>query len=397
MVAAPAVLLGALAPDLRGWAALLAAAALAVAFYGWLVQRRSLEEATDQADLQERGLRELEAEVLRHRTALDELADGLDLMVFLCDADGTVLYANPRAIRGFRFEQPTGRTILAVTLSTELDALVRAAARERAPQRVEFTLAHPEELVGIAKAWTESPEHQRVFVTVQDITGLRRLERVRRDFVANVSHELRTPMTTIRTMAETLQDPEVERPMVERFLAQIIAEVDRLTHITEDLLTLSVAESRDLSPERVDLAQLAREVVEQMRPKAQAKGVDLEAHTPDQLVAQVSPGEVRQVILNLLDNALNYTHEGTVALVLSESGGEAVLEVRDTGIGIAREHVPRLFERFYRVDKGRSRATGGTGLGLAIVRHLVEAHGGTVGVESELNKGSTFTVRLPIG
>lgn len=327
---------------------------------------------------------------------VDELADGLDTAIFVCDAKANVLYANRRANELFRLDRYRGRTIVEVTLSFELEQLALKATREGGFDYAELTFSFPTEIFARAKAWRSSSTDDRVYLSIYEITDLRRLERVRRDFVANVSHELRTPLTLIRAMAETLQDDDDDKRR-ENYLAKIIHEVDRLSTISSDLLELSTAESNPVRKQRCDLAEIVRTVVEKLHHKAEEKGLALTFEGPESLPVEANPSQISQVAVNLIDNALNYTVEGSVAVRLWKSDGRGLLSVTDTGIGIASDHAPRVFERFYRVDKARSRQTGGTGLGLSIVKHIVEAHGGTVGVDSTLNVGSTFRVSLPIG
>jgi len=337
-------------------------------------------------------------EVQRHRQRqlVDSLSDGLDVAILLCDRRGLVEYANRRAIEIFRFESPIGRTLLAVTLSHELEELIGRAVALGTPQSAEIVFRYPEERIGQAKAWVQPEVDERVFLSIYDVTNLRRLERVRRDFVANVSHELRTPMTSIRAMAETLHDEEPAKdPLFDRFLRRIIAEVDRLTLISDDLLTLGRAESTPVNKQPVWFDQIINSVISQLKTKSDDRELALEFISLGPILVQADPYQLTQVLMNLIDNALNYTNEGGVTLTLVQDAAGTRLDVRDTGIGIAQEHQPRIFERFYRVDKGRSRQSGGTGLGLAIVRHILEAHGGNIRLESALNKGSTFTVWLP--
>ncbi|MCK6473927.1 MAG: cell wall metabolism sensor histidine kinase WalK [Planctomycetes bacterium] len=235
---------------------------------------------------------------------------------------------------------------------------------------------------------------------LHDVTELRRLEDVRRDFVANVSHELKTPLTAIRGLVETLiDDPQMPGETRERFLAKVNDQTRRLSAIVTDLLTLSRVESRPDALERValDLCEPVRASLRALQPSCEAKRIAAVAELPDVAVrVQGDPEALRQVFDNLLDNAIKYTPEGgRVAVRLSAANGHAWVEVQDSGIGIEPEHRDRIFERFYRVDKARSRELGGTGLGLSIVKHLVLAHGGQVSVVSELGKGSTFRVELP--
>lgn len=337
------------------------------------------------------------AEIDQRRRAVDSLADGLDVAVFICDSRAQIRYANQRARELFRFEDPRGQNLLGVTLSYDLEQVALRAARDKVPQDAEITFTYPDERTGLAKAWPAQETQGNVFVSVYEITDLRRLERIRQDFVANVSHELRTPMTLIRTMAETLldeSDPNDE--LSQRYLSKIMAEVDRLSGITQDLLILSTAESNPVRKHICDIAELFREVVGQLHGRADAKGLEIGYEGVPSLKIHANAAQMTQVALNLVENAINYTAEGSITVKIQHDGNFVMIQVSDTGIGISSEHLKRIFERFYRVDKGRSRGSGGTGLGLSIVKHIIEAHGGAVTVESELNIGSTFTARLPI-
>lgn len=229
------------------------------------------------------------------------------------------------------------------------------------------------------------------------VEEIRRLETIRRDFVANVSHELRTPLASIRAMAETLQDGALDDGKVaERFLGTIITETQRLTRISEDLLILSNAESGTPHRSTFSLSELLEEVVGRFRPQAEKSGIQLVAAIPPGLPVYADHDQIEQVMINLIDNAIKYTPIGGRAQITAErlNNGAIAVHIQDTGIGIMPEDQPRIFERFYRVDKARSRQSGGTGLGLSIVKHIVEAHGGTVGVDSEFGSGSTFTFTL---
>lgn len=232
-----------------------------------------------------------------------------------------------------------------------------------------------------------------------DVTDIRRLERVRTDFVANVSHELRTPITAIRGYAETLRAGALKDPAVAANMVEIIfRQSERLSQLVEDLLDLSrlEAKERQLAAEPVGLLEAANRASEVVRPKADSKGISLVIRVPPDLKATGDERALEQVLLNLLDNAVKYmTGGGKVEVIGREENGECVLEVRDTGAGIEAKHLPRIFERFYRIDKGRSRDMGGTGLGLSIVKHLVAAMKGQVTVDSKPGAGSTFRVKLP--
>ncbi len=336
------------------------------------------------------------AQLVQQRTAVDSLADGLDVAIFICDAKANILYANRRASSLFKFAQPAGKSILAVTLSYDLEQLVLGVSRTGESKNAEMVFPYPEERVGIAESWTAPDNQNRAFLSVYEITDLRRLERIRQDFVANVSHELRTPLTLIRAMSETLLDEEGLRSEIqERYLQKIITEVDRLSMISQDLLILSASESNTVRKQTCDIAEVFLGVVHQLDGKASAKGLEIVFKSPGVVWMDANASQMTQVALNLIDNALNYSTHGKVTVEIKVDSAETSILVRDSGIGISSEHLGRVFERFYRVDRGRSRATGGTGLGLSIVKHIVEAHGGAVTVASTLNEGSTFTVKLP--
>ena len=238
-------------------------------------------------------------------------------------------------------------------------------------------------------------------VVLHDVSRLERLETVRRDFVANASHELKTPITAIRGLVETLiDDKEIAPETQERFLTKIRDQSGRLSAIVTDLLTLSrlEAESGDSRYTPLDLREPVLASAQALTPAAEEKGIVLETQLPDVRVEVAGDNEaLGQVVTNLLDNALKYTPKGGKVWVrLTSQSGNAVLEVQDTGIGIEPRDRERIFERFYRVDKARSRELGGTGLGLSIVKHIVLAHNGKVSVDSTPGTGSTFRVSLPL-
>lgn len=383
-----------------GAAAVLPWLILAVAALTFLAAGRAFSvnaELDDQVLSRQSHLEVLQSEIAQRQQAVDVLADGLEIAIFICDPKATILYANRRAMEMFRFKEPRGRTVLAVTLSYDLEHLVTEAARLGESKTSELNFTSPEERIGLAKTWPHEIGNQ-VFLSIYEITDLRRLERIRQDFVANVSHELRTPLTVIRSMAETLAEgPDLYEERGPTYLQRIMSEVDRLSLISNDLLILSASESNIVRKHACDIAVVLRTAVRDLSAKASERGLVLSYNGPETFTIEANGSQMMQVALNLIENAINYTATGRVQVELESCDSNVMIFVRDTGIGIASEQLPRIFERFYRVDKGRSRATGGTGLGLSIVKHIVEAHGGTVKVESELHKGSTFAIKLPIG
>lgn len=371
-------------------AALLAAAAI-------VVSNRDRQRRREVLEL--RNQVEFDYNRLEHwRIAMDTLADGLDVAIFLCDERGIVLFANRKASEMFRVDQAKGQSILAITLSHDLERLVAESAEYPRQASREMHFTYPEDRLALVQAWAEPPDWERVYVSIYDVTELRRLERIRQDFVANVSHEVRTPMTLIRAMAETLLDEEEADPdLSRRYLERIISEVDRLTLIAQDLLVLSTAETGIVRKQACDVAAVVRGIIALLGDKAKKKSLTIRYEGPKHLLIEANSAQMSQVFTNLIDNAINYTAEGGIEVRLTATGESVVVEVVDSGVGIEAEHLPRIFERFYRVDKARSRATGGTGLGLSIVRHIVESHGGKVGVASTPGSGSTFTVTIPVG
>lgn len=236
-----------------------------------------------------------------------------------------------------------------------------------------------------------------VLLAMRDLTDRFRVDAIRRDFVADASHELKTPIASIQSAAETVQvalpdDPEG----AQRFVEQILQHSERLGRIVNDLLDLSRLEAREVERTSFDLGVVVSDETLRHTRAAESRAIDLEAEF-DSIAFEGSLPDVRLAVRNLVENALRYSEPGGVVKVrASRENGTAVVTVSDDGIGIPARDLPRVFERFYRVDTARARDTGGTGLGLAIVRHVVDRHGGTVNVESELGSGSTFTVRLPL-
>jgi two-component system phosphate regulon sensor histidine kinase PhoR len=284
---------------------------------------------------------------------------------------------------------------------TELIGRVLTGQRN---ESVEITLGFPEERVLMTEAVavnTSAPDQVSLVLVLFDITRIKRLERTRKDFVANASHELRTPLTSIKGFVEALQDGTTEdSAQAQHFLEIISRQIDRMSKIISDMSLLSQieAEGFQLKRARFSLKELIDEMLEQHKGLAAKKGVQIGAAIEVQQDSVTADRDrLTQVFINLIDNAIKFTSEGgQVRLCLSEKSGSLLVAVADTGIGIPSTDLPRIFERFYTVDKARSRELGGTGLGLSIVKHIVEAHGGEVWVESELGKGSTFSFSLPI-
>ena len=358
------------------------------------------------SDLQERAnelseqVETLALELTRQQRRRLALIDGIPIPLLICDEHAMLRHANRLALEWFGFRHMTGKSLLALTFCYDLFLLLLKAARRESAVSGEITFSFPKERHTEAYIWYlgEADSHKLFAIALIDKSELLRLEQVRRDFVANVSHEFRTPLASIRSLAETLyDDPQMPAETRQRFLNLIVQEADRLARIADDLLTLTRAESMQPVREVFELAPVIQQAVQEMESEARRAQVSVSTELAPNLHLFANRDQILQVALNLLSNAIRYNKpQGSVSVRVYREGDHAVLEVADTGIGIPSEALPRIFERFYRVDKTRSRETGGTGLGLAIVKHIVESHGGHVQVESEYRVGSVFRVRLPL-
>ncbi len=324
--------------------------------------------------------------------AEQEIVSALPDAAAVVAKDGRIRVANAAFDTLAASARATGQTTVEVTRSAELAEAVRRAL-EGTAGRLEITLQRRSYQAHLAPLL-----RGEVLLLLRDVTDAKRAQATRRDFVANASHELRTPISAIRAAAETLQDGGIDDPAAARsFIDIIVRHAERLARLTQDLLDLSRIESRQWKLEQVpvEVRPLSRQALELLARPAREKALELVQDVPEGVVVRADPRALEQVLVNLVDNAVKYTGAGSVTVGAERDDPEWVISVRDTGPGIERHHLPRIFERFYRIDPGRSREQGGTGLGLAIVKHLVQGMGGEVGVESG-SGGSRFWVRLPV-
>lgn len=321
------------------------------------------------------------------------LIESLEEGVLALDERGTVVRINERARVLLKLFAPLPIALEHLPREPAMRAAINDALSGEATAPQEVTLF--DRTVSVS---ARPLPRAGAVVTVLDLTVLRRLETIRRDFVANVSHELKTPLTAVSGFAETLLDESIPPEQRRRFVETIRDNALRMQRIVDELLDLSRIESGGWRPKigMVDVAAVVTDVFTALQPSASAKGLTLTSNIPPD-AARVSADHTafRQVITNLVENAVRYTKEGSVTLHTRHGDGGVWVDVRDTGIGIAAEHLPRIFERFYRVDAGRSREQGGTGLGLAIVRHLMDAHGGRVEAVSVVGRGTTISAFFP--
>ncbi|MGG3307168.1 two-component system histidine kinase PnpS [Paenibacillus sp. 2KB_20] len=357
------------------------------------------------------------------QTQLRTIRDNEDLLqsvlnnmtggIVMVNGAGQIILVNRAAERmlGINAEVITGKSYRELKQHYELTKLMEQGLESKEGFHEERNIYYPVESIirldGVAMMQEEEQESYRgMLFLLQDVSDIRRLERMRSEFVANVSHELKTPLAAVKGFAETLLGGGVTDEKTSRSFLQIIYdESERLNRLIGDILELSKIESKriqmDYSP--IHLSAFFDTISEMMRTVAEKKRISLELDIPEELFMEGDEDKLRQIFMNLLSNAISYTQEGgrvklTALEKHSHGNAEDIVEfiVKDSGIGIPKKDLPRIFERFYRVDKARSRGSGGTGLGLSIVKHLVDLHHGTIKVESELGIGSSFIIELPI-
>ena len=345
--------------------------------------------------------------VLSQRNQFEALLGSMQDGVLAVDEQEHLIILNASAGRliGIDPGKALGRNIQEVVRNSDLQKFVADVLAREGPARAEIVLeGEGEQFLDAHGAPLRDAQGLDIgaVIVLHDVTRLKRLEAVRRDFVANVSHELKTPITLIKGFIETLLDGKPHSTEdVNRFLGIVAKQANRLDAIIEDLLSLSRIEQEHegakIALENVPLRGVLMNAVRDCEPKAEMKQVKLTLDCDPQLRTDLNAPLIEQAVINLIDNAIKYSEPGkSVEISAYVANGELTIRVRDYGSGIPKEHLPRIFERFYRVDKSRSRSLGGTGLGLAIVKHIAQAHGGRVGVESILGAGSTFYIHLPL-
>ena len=350
-------------------------------------------------DARSREAKRVERDEPQPDQRFDRLIEALPLGALVIDRRGHVVQTNVAAETLFSIDarRATGRALIEALPSIELERHVAAALAGRGSTRNIMIVSNERERTFRVSAYPIDAD--QVLVLALDQTPLVALESVRREFISNVSHELRTPLSAIKLMVETVTLSDGDVDVQAMFLPKVLHEVDRMVQLVEDLLELARSESGRL-PLRLEilaLGEVTRSVLNTFAQRADSLGVNLSI-TRDDGVNVVADGDrITQILVNLIDNAMRHTPaSGTVALSIEREGEEAILRVRDTGIGIPYNDLPHIFERFYVVERSRARERSGTGLGLSIAKQLVELHGGTIGVESDLGAGSMFLCRFPV-
>jgi two-component system phosphate regulon sensor histidine kinase PhoR len=344
--------------------------------------------------------------ITEQRNELETILSAMREGILACDSDERIITLNDAAglLLGIDLFTAKGHTVQETVRNADLQRFINRILSEQKEAEVEIVLHGPEKknllLTGTVLRDSEGKKIGAL-VVLSDTTRLRHLENIRREFVANVSHELKTPITSIKGYVETLQEGAIDdKGNARKFLEIIFKQADLLNALVDDLLSLSKLEQEAEYAEVRLAEETVRRIIEAAiaayEARARERHIQVALHCNDEVAVMANARLFEQAVGNLLDNAIKYSEpRGTVEIEVTQNKGEVTIKVNDHGCGIAPEHLPRLFERFYRVDKGRSRELGGTGLGLAIVKHIIQAHGGDVTVESTPGKGSTFTIHLP--
>ena len=328
------------------------------------------------------------------------LVAALPLGVVFVDRHARVRFANPAAGTIFDFDpgRAIGSHVITSIPNVELERRIdEALIGEASVAPITISSATQRRTYGVSIYPIEG-DSGGVAVFVDDQTDVARLLRASREFLTNISHELRTPLSSIKLMLETVVE-STDDEAADLFLPQVLAQVDRLASLVQQLLEQARAESGQLrlNLREIDLEEVAHPIVASFEPQAVNKGLRLELRAMRPVSVEADPDRLSQVFVNLIDNAIRHTPSGgSVTVELDANGNDAIMRVRDTGVGIPYRDIPHIFERFYVVDRSRTRESGGAGLGLAIVKGIIDAHGGTVATESMLGSGTLFTVRLPI-
>jgi len=325
--------------------------------------------------------------------------------VIAIDYDEKILFVNNTAgiILDIDNKRAGGRALQEIVRVSEIQKFFRKIISEGNPQETEIIVQHEKDKVlQLSGTILKDINNKEIgaLVVLNDISNLKHLDMLKRDLVANVSHELKTPVTTIKGFIETLQDGAIDDPKNSRRFLEIVSKhIDRLDMIIDDILSLSKLEQNKdtgIELEELSVKLLLKSVVDDFEIKSRDKKISIGIKCDKNMTARLNVHLIEQALSNLLDNAIKYSDKNTyIELGARKENGSLIINVEDEGFGIAEENLPRLFERFYRIDKSRSRDIGGTGLGLAIVKHIVNVLGGTIEVESHPGKGSNFIVKLP--
>jgi two-component system phosphate regulon sensor histidine kinase PhoR len=337
-------------------------------------------------------IKRLLSDIAHQRDELQTIVSAVPSGLLVLDANGRVAFYNRGLQKIITLKEPQDKFYWEILREPQFTDFIKEIKSQGGDRSQEIAIGDKTYLCSATTLATRS----EIVLIFSDISELKAVQRLKRDFVVNVSHELRTPLTAIKGFIETLQEEAADSE--HRYLTIIARHTDRLINIVNDLLTLAeIEEKSQLEYETINLSNLINDTVKIFEEKFQAKKLDLKVEVePKPIKIKADPFKLQQVFINLLDNAIKYTEEGTISIRAHKQENQVKIVFQDTGCGIPPEHLPRIFERFYTVDKARSRQLGGTGLGLAIAKHIVLLHNGQIEVESEPGKGSRFSITLPL-
>ena len=361
-----------------------------------------ISKLTESFNFMATGLKETLTEISSEKNKMETILNYMTDGVVAFNLKGEVIHINPASVKILGEELP-GDTYNDYARKYGIEYSIEDVLYLQSQKTKEMLINYADRVIKVyfAVFTDEAKKPEGIIAVLQDITEQQRLENMRNEFVANVSHELRTPLTSIKSYTEALLDGAIEdKEECERFLGVINSETDRMTRLVKDLLQLSRLDNQQMKwhMEDVSFEDLVRSVVERVQMEARDRKQTLECYTMGNIPnIEADYGRIEQVVFNLLNNAMKYTPEGgKITVYIGIMYNEVYMKVADTGIGIPENDLPMIFERFYRVDKARSREMGGTGLGLSIAKEIVEAHSGVITITSEAEKGTEVTVRLPI-
>jgi two-component system, OmpR family, phosphate regulon sensor histidine kinase PhoR len=372
-----------------------------------IVRNDEIGELAKAIDFMADSLKDKIYSIKDKNTKMEAILSSVVNGIIAVDSNKRILFINPMAQQMLNINEGDveGKHLLQVIRNNKIDNMLRDILENKGFEENEITVNYPFEKVfrlnSNAIRYPESHEIIGIIIIIQDITEIKRLEKIRSDFVANVSHELKTPLTSIKGFVETLKAGAIEdHDTAIRFLSIIEDEADRLNRLISDILSLSLLENKKNKAiyEVINTADKIKEIVSLLQSQAASKNIDLNARVEADINKLMGdPDHFKQMLINIVDNAVKYTPEGgAIEVKAYNSGNDVIISVKDNGIGIPKEHISRLFERFYRVDPSRSRNVGGTGLGLAIVKHIIMQFDGKIEVHSQIDKGTEFILSIPV-
>jgi two-component system phosphate regulon sensor histidine kinase PhoR len=351
--------------------------------------RGEFKELSDSFNHMVSQLRTLVNDLTKEKATLDTILNSIQESIVVMDKSGRILLYNESFQKIVKTQSINGKFFWELLRSAKVGTMIENLSAENNVVSDDLELEGRNYLCSVSLLISSG----QIVLTLHDITEIVQLSTIKKDFVVNVSHELRTPLTAIKGFVETIEEEGFEKS--KRYLEIIRRHTDRLISIVQDLQQLSELEAMEqLEAEQINLDQLLKPITKMFEPQLAGKGLHIEVNV-NNIEVNADPFKLEQVFINLIDNAVKYTETGKIAISAEQGTKQTRIIIEDTGIGIPKEHIPRIFERFYVVDKSHSRKMGGTGLGLSIVKHIIQAHHGTISIDSDVRQGTKVTITLP--